>query len=346
MDPLAEELADFIAMDPADATDADFNRLALALFARQYERIAPYRRLCDSVGRAPENVADWREIPAVPAEAFKRFALSCAPVEQAIAVFHSSGTTGPETSRHYMDQTAVSLYELSLRRGFDLALGPDRPRTIWAVMPSPADAPHSSLSHMLGALGAQRFFWDKNEELAQGLRGLSEPIILFGTAFSLLHLLESTEERWSLPPGSLVVETGGFKGRTRVVGAANFRARLADRFGFDPADIWSEYGMSEMASQLYGLGMTSAKSGPHWLRTRLLDASTFEEVDPASQTLIAPQGLIVQYDLANWNSVLAIETQDLGIWAGSGPAIVLIGRAPGSQLRGCSLMAEELWHMT
>ncbi|MDQ2800736.1 MAG: acyl-CoA synthetase, partial [Armatimonadota bacterium] len=101
MDPLALKISDFVQSHAAEDSDADFNALALALFARQYERCAPYRRLCDSQGLMPQTVRRWQDIPAVPAQAFKVFDLSCVSLPQTVAIFHSSGTTGIQTSKHY-----------------------------------------------------------------------------------------------------------------------------------------------------------------------------------------------------------------------------------------------------
>lgn len=334
MDTLARKIADFIQNPPAVDVDAAFEALALALFARQYESCAPYRRLCDGSGRTPGTVERWQDIPAVPAQAFKVYDLSCAPLFQAAAVFHSSGTTGAQTSRHFFDVDALALYETGLRAGFHAAF-PARPNYLWALMPSPEAAPHSSLSHMLGALNAERFFWDDDAALASALAGLAEPIALFGTAFSYVQLFDGTDQNWRLPPGSLVIETGGFKGRTREVPREELYALFETRLGVPLHGCHSEYGMSEMASQFYGRGLDPVKRGPHWVRTRVIDPETDEDAAPQ-----AP-GLLRHYDLANFNSVQALQTQDLGTLMPDG--FVLHGRAPDAEVRGCSLTVEELW---
>lgn len=329
---LARKITDFIQNPPAD--NAAFEALALALFARQYESCAPYRRLCDGAGRAPGGVGRWQDIPAVPAQAFKVYDLSCAPMFQTVAVFHSSGTTGAQTSRHFFDADALALYENSLRAGFGAAF-PGRLRGLWALMQSPQAAPHSSLSHMLGALGAERFFWDDDAALASALAERTEPVALFGTAFSYVQLFDGAGQTWRLPPGSLVIETGGFKGRTREVPREELYALFGTRLGVPLKDCHSEYGMSEMASQFYGRGLDPVKRGPHWVRTRAIDPETGEDAAPH-----AP-GLLRHYDLANFNSVQALQTQDSGTLTPDG--FVLHGRAPDAEVRGCSLTVEELW---
>ena len=334
MDSLARKIADFVQNPPADGTDATFEALALALFARQYDGCAPYRRLCDGKARTPDNVHRWRDIPAVPAQAFKVFDLSCVPVAEAVAVFHSSGTTGAQASRHFFDSDALALYKVSLRAGFGAAF-PARPYRLWALMPDPQAAPRSSLSHMLAALDAERFFWDDDDTLAAALAEIREPVAVFGTAFAFVQLFDGTKQDWQLPPGSLIIETGGFKGRTREVTREELYALFGTRLGVPLENCHSEYGMSEMASQFYGRGLDPVKRGPHWVRTRTIDLETGEDAAPGTP------GLLRHYDLANWNSVQALQTQDLGTLKAGG--FVLHGRAPDAEVRGCSLTVEELW---
>ena len=335
MDALARQITNFIQSPPPEGgSDAAFDTLALALFARQYERIAPYRRLCEAQNLSPEKATRWQDIPAVPAAAFKRFALSAVPTEDAAAVFHSSGTTGAQTSRHYFDAVGLTLYDLSLRTGFDAAL-PTRPAPLWAMMPAPEAAPHSSLSHMLGALGAERFFWDDDAALVSALSKVDSPVTLFGTAFAFVSLFDETNSTWPLPPGSVIIETGGFKGRTREVPRPELYGLFGSRLGIGLDDCYSEYGMCEMASQFYGHGLDPEKRGPHWVRTRTIDPETGEDTEDGAA------GLLRHYDLANFNSVLALQTQDVGTLTPGG--FVLAGRAPDAEVRGCSLTVEELW---
>ncbi len=332
MKSLANEIVRFIETGMGDA--AEFERLARALFSRQYALCAPYRRLCLGQGATPETVTRWQDIPAVPAAAFKVFDLSCVPTGETAAVFHSSGTTGAQTSRHYFDDDALTLYEISLRAGFEAAL-PERPATLWALMPEPPASPHSSLSHMLGALGAARFFWDNDAALAAALAERDAPVTLFGTAFAWVQLFDGSGQNWRLPAGSVVVETGGFKGRTREVPREELYQLFQSRLGVSLDRCFSEYGMSEMASQFYGQGLDPEKRGPHWVRTRAIDTETGEDAPTGTP------GLLRHYDLANFNSVMVLQTQDLGTLTPGGFA--LLGRAPDAEVRGCSLTVEELW---
>jgi hypothetical protein len=305
----------------------EFEPLALRLFAYQFERSLPYRRLCEAQGLTPGSVTAWQEIPPVPAAAFKRFALTCAPEETCPVVFHSSGTTGEHTSRHFMDDGALETYKSSLRAGWRRVL-PDLP--VVALMPPPESATHSSLSFMAADLGA-RFVW--GEPLPQ----LTRPTILFGTAFALVNLFDAGLSQ-PLPDGSFVVETGGFKGKSREVPRAELYRLIRERLAIPDARCLSEYGMSELASQFYSVGVEGRKVGPPWVRTRALDPVTNADAAPGQP------GLLVHWDLANTNSCLAVQTEDLGVMDPSG-GFALLGRAPGAVLRGCSLTAEEFFSL-
>lgn len=355
---LAAALAAFITRGRED--EAAFDDLACQVFAYQYERNGPYRVFCDGRGAIPATVRSWRDIPAAPAAAFKRFALSAAPEdacrpERNGRVFFSSGTTGVETSRHFLDAAALDLYRASLRAGYERFVLPDGAALpVLALMAPPDVAPHSSLSFMLGELAQRdggRFFYAPGwqEELAAALRALAGPVVVFGTAFAFVHFFDAiAEDRFALPAGSRVVETGGFKGRSREVSRDELYALFGERLGVPATHRLSEYGMSEMASQFYDgslrdsvLGVTGLprKIGPPWLRTRVVDPVTGAEA-----ARVEP-GLLAHYDLANLNSVLAIQTEDYGHEAPDGDGFVLLGRAPGAPLRGCSLSAEEMQAM-
>jgi len=348
---VATALAAFIAR--GNAEDASFDALARRLFGYQYARNEPYRRFCQSQGVTPETVGHWSAIPPAPAAAFKRFPLSCTPPANAARLFRSSGTTGRAASRHYLSVAALRLYDQSLREGFRRFVLPDGARLpIWGLMPPPEAAPESSLSYMLGSLMAadpgrdHRFFWsDAGPDvpaLQAALRALTEPVILFGTAFAWVLFFDAGGGHLSLPPGSRLLETGGFKGRSRAVSREELYALFRERLGLPATHCLAEYGMCELCSQFYdatlidhfqGQPDTPRKVGPPWSRTRVIDPRTGREVPPDET------GILVHYDLANLNSVLAVATEDLGRRLEEG--FELLGRAPGAELRGCSLTVEE-----
>jgi len=165
------------------------------------------------------------------------------------------------------------------------------------------------------------------------------PFVLLGTAFNFVHLVEAFEcasRRYVLPPGSRVMETGGYKGRSREMPKADLHAALVRHLGVAPDHIVREYGMSELSSQAYDRVCGEREDSrrfrfPPWARALVISPETGRDVDDGGI------GLIRVFDLANVFSVLAVQTEDLGIRRGDG--FELLGRAPRAEARGCSLLA-------
>jgi Acyl-protein synthetase, LuxE len=344
--------------------EAEFNQLALALFALQFAHVEPYRRLCEARRVTPDKITLLSEIPAVPAAAFKEVDLSSLPVAERTTVFHSSGTTEQRPSRHFHNAASLSLYEASLLRWFKAHLLPDAETFSFVILtPSPALAPHSSLAHMFDTvrrdLGSRDSLFSAKIDgtgawtLDTGvtldpLRKSTEtkhPVALLGTAFSFVHLLDHLSARalrFALPPGSRVMETGGYKGRSRNLSRAELHALIARYLGIPPSHIVCEYGMSELSSQAYDCvaGRHALRFNastlqrlfhfPPWARARVVSPETGREVAEGET------GLIQVCDLANVRSVMAIQTEDLAVRRGDG--FELFGRAVLAEPRGCSLM--------
>ena len=361
-------LREFILASASTAiAAAEFNQFALALFRLQFAHNAPYQALCRARGVAAESVTDWTQIPAAPTAAFKELELTSLPAAGRTTVFYSSGTTAQRPSRHFHSAASLALYEASLRPWFQRHLLPEAelPAALGfvALTPTPREAPHSSLVHMLGtmreALAARdwRFTgrvgadgaWELDRPATvAALRAAcadARPVVLFGTAFSFVQLLDYCVEmnhRVPLPAGSRVMETGGYKGRSRVLAKAELHALITERLGLPPAQIVCEYGMSELSSQAYDriAGDPSQLSTlnsqppfhfPPWARARV--------VSPEDGRAVAEgeTGLLQVFDLANVRSVLAVQTEDLAVRRGDG--FELLGRAAIAEPRGCSLMA-------
>jgi hypothetical protein len=319
--------------------------LALELFALQFKHNAAYRKLCEARGQTPDTVRDWREIPTVPTAAFKELELtSLAPAERT-AVFHSSGTTEQKPSRHFHCAESLALYETSLWSWFQRNSGL-RTADCGLVMltPPPAQAPHSSLVHMFETvrqkLGApENIFvgrvdsvgvWTLSfEDLNSKLKTQNSKLLL-GTAFSFVHLLDFLVEKnlqLALPPGSRVMETGGYKNRSRSLPKTEFHALITERLGVPRENIICEYGMSELSSQAYEIRNFRF---PPWVRVQIISSETGREV------AVGETGLIRVIDLANVFSVASIQTEDLAVRRGDG--FELLGRAQLAEPRGCSLM--------
>lgn len=342
-----------------DIPDEDFNNLALRIFAHQLRYNEPYARYCETLGVTLESLPTcWEDIPPVPGEAFKEATLATFSPAQAELTFATSGTTGGESGHHYMENS--KLYDAALLAGFDRFMLPDHIRLRYLnLVPSPAQYPHSSLGYMMARVSERRgdgstaWYLDGEHLNIDAFIGdldaaveHDRPVCIATTAFALVHVLDALYERrryFALPTGSRVMETGGFKGRSRVVDRDDLYARTAERFGMTNCAIVAEYGMTELTSQYYDDVLVQGhdhshasvryKLSPPWLRARV--------VGPDGATLPhGTVGALVHVDLGNRASCVAIQTEDVGVRFDDG--LVLIGRESGAALRGCSLSAEEL----
>jgi Acyl-protein synthetase, LuxE len=347
----------------AELSDDAFDALAFRIFAHQLRYNEPYARYAGARGFTPERLPrSWREIPGVPAAAYKEARLATFSTPPALA-FETSGTTSGQGGRHEME--TATLYDAALLAGFDrFVLGDGARLRYLLLVPDPRERPQSSLGYMMARVARERgagetgwyvrgdallvedFFRDLGTCVAAG-----DAVCIATTAFSLVAVLDAAEERglrFPLPRGSRIMETGGFKGRTRVILRAELYARMCACFGIESSQIVSEYGMTELTSQWYAV-LRGASSdapltrlaqddrgvfcGPAWLRARAVAADGTTLADGIV-------GALCHVDLANRSSCVAVQTEDLG--ACFGREIVLLGRESGAELRGCSLDAETL----
>lgn len=334
--------------------EREFERLACDIFAHQFRWNAPYAAYALARGVTPERLPRRiDDIPAVPAAAFKEALLTTAAVDPASTYFETSGTTAGAGGRHYLESTR--LYEAALLAGFDRALLADGARLRYMLLvPDARKRPHSSLGFMLDRIATlrgdgqdgryldgddfdiDRFVQDLDTAVADDVA-----VCIATTAFALVAAVDALRargRRFRLPARSRIMETGGFKGRSRVVERTALYAAAAGCFGIPEASIVAEYGMTELSSQYYDSlesrsGAQRYKIAPPWLRAVIVDPAG----EPVATGVV---GAIRHVDCANRSSVVAIETEDLGALTPRG--LVLLGRERGAELRGCSLDAEEL----
>jgi Acyl-protein synthetase, LuxE len=357
----ARELDDaFLALVAAwskrgeECSEQRFDELALATFAYQIGTNEPYARFARARGFDARRLpAGWRDIPAVPASAFKDAMLATFDVRRAECEFHTSGTTASESGKHYLERAA--LYDASLLAGFDRFMLGDRAKLRYLnLVPNPRRSKHSSLGYMMGHVSVLRgdgkagFYVNDDGVDLDGLRAALElavaedqSVALAGTAFAFVAALDAfaaARTEFKLPAGSRLMETGGFKGRSRATSRVDLYAALARTFGVPEAAIVAEYGMTELVSQYYDAPDSRERSprlkvAPPWLRTLVIDAHGREV--PTGEI-----GFLQHVDLGNRSSVVALATEDRGYRSGEG--IVLLGRESDAAARGCSLDAEEL----
>src|SRR5690554_2557625 len=314
-------------------SEKDFEAIAFKVFKYQFEHNAVYRSFCDLLYKNPSDITSLEEIPFLPIEFFKSHEIlsSKEPIQK---TFSSSGTTGSTTSKHLV--TDLNIYETSFNEGFKQFYGNVEDYTILALLPSYLERDGSSLIYMVDALIKQSkkpksgFYLDNLSELKNTLLQLeaqNEKVLLIGVSFALLDLVESHQFQLK---NTLVMETGGMKGRRKELIREELHAILKEGFGVE--QIHSEYGMTELLSQAYSKG--------HGIFECSKSMKVFARDTEDALTILKSNktGGINIIDLANVHSCSFLATQDLGRVYTDG-TFEIIGRFDNSDIRGCNLMA-------
>ncbi len=312
--------------------DADFEEAALSVFQYQAVHNDVYRNYLCHLGKNAEKVTAVAEIPFLPIEFFKHHVIKSGAFN-AEAVFASSGTTGSNTSRHYVKE--LGLYKNSFSAAFKLFYGNPHQYCILALLPSYLEREGSSLVYMMQGLIEQSrhprsgFYLHEHEKLAtvlSQLEQMAQPTILIGVSFALLDFVE----KYQLPlTHTLVMETGGMKGRREEMIREELHRKL--KKGFGVGKIHSEYGMTELLSQSYSRGHGIFYTPP-WMRIYIRDLYDPFEFMPDGRS-----GAVNIIDLANIHSCAFLQTSDLGRRCADG-SFELLGRSDNSDIRGCNLL--------
>lgn len=309
----------------------EFESLALEVFEYQFKHNKVYQSFSTLLNRKPGEVTEINQIPFLPIEFFKsKSIISDERIPQ--ITFTSSGTTGSTTSKHHV--TDLRLYEKSFMEAFTRFYGEPSDYIFLALLPSYLERKGSSLIYMADHLikssknKESGFYLDDLDSLSEKLTRLDssgKKVFLIGVSFALLDLIEN--KKFDLN-NSIVMETGGMKGRRKEMIREELHALLKKGFGVD--SIHSEYGMTELLSQAYSKG-NGVFDTPPWMKILIRDPEDALTLLPENRT-----GGMNIIDLANINSCSFIATQDLGRIKNK--KIEILGRFDNSDVRGCNLL--------
>ncbi|WP_264544264.1 MULTISPECIES: acyl transferase [Flavobacterium] len=310
----------------------EFEKITLKVFRFQYDNNLVYQQFCQLLRKDKTNVKRIEDIPFLPIQFFKSHdVLSSSDAIQ--TTFTSSGTTGMSTSKHHV--TDLEFYEESYRLGFRQFYGNIEDYVVLALLPSYLEREGSSLIYMVDDLiqlsnnPESGFYLNNYDDLIKKLVRLDnegQNIILIGVTYALLDLVE--KQKFNLK-NTIIMETGGMKGRRKEIIREELHEILCNGFGV--SEIHSEYGMTELLSQAYSLG-NGVFECPSWMQILVRDPE-----DALTYVKEGKTGGINVIDLANINSCSFIATQDLGKITGNNSFEVL-GRFDNSDIRGCNLM--------
>lgn len=310
-------------------SEAEFEREALRLFRHQAEHCAPYAEYVRLLGVEPSQVQRVEDIPMLPIEIFKSHRVYCGEQEPQMT-FTSSATTGMVQSRHYVED--IALYERAFTEAFRHFYGDERECSIYALLPSYLEREGSSLVYMAERLIAQcgggGFYLHDYEKLLNDMSYDPNPKILLGVTYALLDLAENYAPKLE---NTVVMETGGMKGRRKELPKSELHKVLCSAFGVER--IHSEYGMAELMSQAYSSGEGLFRT-PRWMKVLVRDVN-----NPFRRLPSGRRGGLDIIDLANRSSCAFIATEDMGVRYDDG-SFRIEGRISQSDIRGCNLLVQ------
>ncbi|UZR95129.1 acyl transferase [Chondrinema litorale] len=316
-----------------DKNEQEFKELCLEIFYFQAKENPVYKEYLEALKVKPKEINRIENIPFLPISFFKTSNVICKHANPVIT-FESSGTTGMQTSRHFVSDP--DFYKVASEKIFNSFYGSLKDFSIYALLPSYLERSNSSLIFMVqhfieNAQSDSGFFLHNIEKLVEQLaeaKVKNKKIILLGVTFALLDLAEKYEIDLS---SVIVMETGGMKGRRKEMIREEIHEILKRKLNI--SEVHSEYGMTELLSQFYSKG-NGVFSGPDWAGILIRDVS-----DPFSVDTIRQNGTINVIDLANIDSCCFIETNDIGNFTTEGKKEFEVrGRLDKSDIRGCNLL--------
>lgn len=313
-------------------SDEQFENVALEIFRYQAENIPIYKEYNERLGIITKDITSIERIPFLPIQFFKTKEIKPTNFETEI-IFTSSGTTGDQTSKHHIASTEI--YIKSFTAAFNRFYGDPNEYCILALLPSYLERQGSSLIYMVERLiGLSKhpdsgFFLNEFDLLFERLNRLEQQgqkCLLIGVSFALLDFTEKHQLKLE---NTIVMETGGMKGRRKEMVREDLHKQLCNAFGLKT--IHSEYGMTELLSQAYSDGNGIFRCPP-WMKIVIRDP-----YDPFTNLSNKRAGAVNIIDLANIYSCSFIQTEDLGKTYDDNSFEVL-GRMNEAQLRGCNLL--------
>ncbi len=309
----------------------NFDQIAFEVFKFQYKNNTVYKSYCDLLKKTPSNVENISRIPFLPISFFKSHSVIC--TKKYDKVFYSSGTTNDNISKHYVSD--INIYEKSFLKNFIDNYGDPKEYVILGLLPNYMENENSSLIYMVNNLielsksNDSGFFLKEYDPIIEKMKSLcrkNKTIVLIGVSYALLDLTKNKNLNLE---NTIIIETGGMKGRKREMIKKELHEILKERTGLKK--IHSEYGMTELLSQAYSKS-DGIFSCPKWMKIFIRDIN-----DPNFLYSSNKSGGINIIDLANVNSCSFIATDDMGSLHKNG-SFEIMGRIDHSDTRGCNLL--------
>lgn len=313
------------------------------------ERCLPYRRILD--GMWPGEPESLDRLPYLPIGLFKGQRLVSVPDDQIAVTLSSSGTTGQEVSRVYLDRTTAHRQTLALGHTMSHLLGPKRlPMVLVDTRTLMKDRSQFS-ARGAGVLGMMNFgrehFWALDENMQLDVEGFRQflgrnggsPFLMFGFTFMVWQYLYRQVQTADLNlANGILIHSGGWKKlQEEAVDNSEFKRRLHQATGLQR--VYNFYGMAEQVGSIFLEGDDGYLYTSNFSEVIVRDPVTWREAAPGATGVIQVLSTLpLSYP---GHSIL---TEDLGVVHGiddstcgrRGTRFSVTGRVPRAELRGCS----------
>ena len=323
------------------------------LSKHHYNNCPGYKRIVDVLKMDIDTLKSYYDIPFLPVRLFKEYELRSIENDAIVKTMTSSGTTGQQVSKIFLDKEASANQTKTLTKIVNSYLGNSRLPMI--ILDTSAIIKNRAMFSARGAgiLGFQMFGRDKiyalNENMELDVEGLAtflekhkdEDIFLFGFTFMIWqHFYEELKRTGYSPDLSrgILIHGGGWKKLVdKKVSPDEFKKSLNEVCGI--SRVYDYYGMVEQTGTIY----MECEHGH-------LHASVFSDVivRDAFDFSVCPHG---KKGLIQVVSVLpksypghALLTEDEGVILGEddcpcgrkGKYFSILGRIKNAEIRGCS----------
>lgn len=325
----------------------------LRLTEQHRAHCAPYARMMETIGFSAADVHSVADIPFLPVRLFKEMELRSVAAEDVFKTMTSSGTTGQQMSKIFLDRKTAAHQQKTLVRIVSDRIGSSRMPMLIIDCPSVVKNRAMFSARGAGILGFSIFGRKKRYALNDAMElqldavraflaeHVGERILLFGFTFMVWQhfykALQATGERLDLSNAVLIHGGGWKKLASEAVTPAAFRAALREVCG--DLDVADYYGMVEQTGCIH---LECAEGHIH--------TSTYADVIVRrpfdfSPAAFGERGIIEVVSLLPESYPgHALLTEDEGVLIGEddcpcgrkGKYFKVLGRLKQAELRGCS----------
>lgn len=323
-----------------------------ALTSWHIENCVEYKAMLKKSG-AVAVARTLSEVPYLPVQLFKLMNLKSIPQEDVIKVLTSSGTTGQQVSKIYLDKETSVAQTKTLVEVMKPLLGGKRLPMIILDTKSVLKDRKSFSARGAGILGFANFgrkhFYALNDDMSLDVEGLraylkeyaGQRVLLFGFTFMIWQYVykEAVARDLQLDFGdSILIHGGGWKKlKDEAVDSLTFNRLLQEKIGI--SGVHNYYGMVEQVGSIFIECSEGHLHAPSYADIIIRDSNTFKVLPHGEQGLIQ-----VLSELPKSYPGHSLLTEDVGTIHGEddcacgwkGRYFSVEGRIPKAELRGCS----------